>query len=305
MLLNHATLPTAEFLQGSVRTWVGQKVHGLAVLPLLTAACRSLASVRHMAETTEACITAYFREGSLHQGLGWGPILVSLQVPELATEDFLRECLGLGSLLTLHVYLLQRLNGEQTLRNEMRVLLLLSEWLEQVFPSSAQDEAKLFLWWHQALQLSLAQVEQKDAVLTGSVIRVLRLLQSRLGQLSEERLSSGLLGAIGLGRKSPLSNRFRVVARSVAAFLCVQVPAEDQLRLKPGSELHLTPRAQQALSALESLPGGRQYAEFQEPVARAAQFIRQPGHCLQDGKGLLALLVNCLYPEVRYLDSIR
>lgn len=222
MVLNHATLPTAEFLRGSVRTWVGQKVHGLAVLPLLTAACRSLASVRHMAETTEACITAYFREGegppralawpwpchgivecrgkveapllslpsrlstsvhgrdgvpvqlggrrqcrgaspprvfqgagpqggrllgrgvdaaiparpagSLHQSLGWGPILVSLQVPELATEDFLRECLGLGGLLTLHVYLLQRLNGEQTLRNEMKVLLLLSEWLEQVDP---------------------------------------------------------------------------------------------------------------------------------------------------------------------------
>uniref|UniRef100_A0A8C0QNF5 Ectopic P-granules autophagy protein 5 homolog n=1 Tax=Canis lupus familiaris TaxID=9615 RepID=A0A8C0QNF5_CANLF len=305
MMMNNATIPTAEFLRGSVRTWIGQKVHGLVVLPLLTAACQSLASVRHMAETTEACIAAYFKEGSLNQNLGWGPILVSLQVPELTIEEFLQECLSLSSYLTLYVYLLQCLNSEQTLRNEMKVLLLLSKWLEQVYPSSMQDEAKLFLWWHQVLQLSLIQTEQSDSVLIESVIRVLLMLQSRLSLLAEERLSSGLLGAIGLGRKSPLSNRFRVVARGMAAFLSVQVPSEDQIRLKPGSELHLTPKAQQALTALESLTSSKQYVEYQNQISQAAQFIKHPGHCLQDGKSFLALLVNCLYPEVHYLDNIR
>lgn len=62
MMMNSAAVPTAEYLGVSIRTWIGQKVHGLVVLPLLTAACQSLASVRHMAETTEACITAYFKE---------------------------------------------------------------------------------------------------------------------------------------------------------------------------------------------------------------------------------------------------
>uniref|UniRef100_A0A8C7A3X3 Ectopic P-granules 5 autophagy tethering factor n=2 Tax=Neovison vison TaxID=452646 RepID=A0A8C7A3X3_NEOVI len=305
MMMNNATIPTAEFLRGSVRTWIGQKVHGLVVLPLLTAACQSLASVRHMAETTEACITAYFKEGSLNQNLGWGPILVSLQVPELTIEEFLQECLSLGSYLTLYVYLLQCLNSEQTLRNEMKVLLILSKWLEQVYPSSAQEEAKLFLWWHQVLQLSLMQTEQCDSVLTESVVRVLLMLQSRLSLLAEERLGSGILGAIGLGRKSPLSNRFRVVARGMAAFLSVQVPSEDQIRLKPGTELHLTPKAQQALTALESLPSSKQYVDYQDQISQAAQFIKHPGHCLQDGKSFLALLVNGLYPEVHYLDNIR
>ncbi|XP_063133568.1 ectopic P granules protein 5 homolog isoform X1 [Rattus norvegicus] len=64
MMMNSAAVPTAEYLGVSIRTWIGQKVHGLVVLPLLTAACQSLASVRHMAETTEACITAYFKEMS-------------------------------------------------------------------------------------------------------------------------------------------------------------------------------------------------------------------------------------------------
>ncbi|XP_037364483.1 ectopic P granules protein 5 homolog isoform X1 [Talpa occidentalis] len=305
MMMNNATIPTAEFLRGSIRTWIGQKVHGLVVLPLLTAACQSLASVRHMAETTEACITAYFKEGSLNQNLGWGPILVSLQVPELTIEEFLQECLSLGSYLTLYVYLLQCLNSEQTLRNEMKVLFLLSKWLEQVYPSSVQEEAKLFLWWHQVLQLSLIQAEQNDTVLTESVIHILLMLQSRQSLVAEERLSSGILGAIGLGRKSPLSNRFRVVARSMAAFLSIQVPAGDQIRLKPSSELHLSLKAQQALAALESLTSSKQYVEYQDQISQATQFIKSPGHCLQDGKSLLALLVNCLYPEVHYLDNIR
>lgn len=305
MMMNNATVPTAEFLRGSIRTWIGQKVHGLVVLPLLTAACQSLASVRHMAETTEACITAYFKEGSLNQNLGWGPILVSLQVPELTIEEFLQECLSLGSYLTLYVYLLQCLNSEQTLRNEMKVLLLLSKWLEQVYPSSVQEEAKLFLWWHQVLQLSLVQTEQNDSILTESVIRILLMLQGRQNLMAEERLSSGILGAIGLGRKSPLSNRFRVAARSMAAFLSVQVPAEDQIRLKPSSELYLTMKAQQALNTLESLTSSKQYVEYQDQISQAAQFIKHPGHCLQDGKSFLALLVNSLYPEVHYLDNIR
>lgn len=40
-----------------------------------------------------------------------------------------------------------------------------------------------------------------------------------------------------------------MVARGMAAFLLVQVPAEDQVRLKPSSELHLTPKAQQVSSS--------------------------------------------------------
>lgn len=78
-----------------------------------------------------------FSLGSLNQNLGWGPILVSLQVPELTIQEFLQECLALGSCLTLYVYLLQCLNREQTLRNEMKVLLILNKWLEQVYPRYA------------------------------------------------------------------------------------------------------------------------------------------------------------------------
>lgn len=72
--------------------------------------------------------------GCVDQYSGWGPILVSLQVPELTVEDFIQESLNLGSYLTLYVYILQRLNLEQTLLSEKKTLVLLSTWISQVFP---------------------------------------------------------------------------------------------------------------------------------------------------------------------------
>ncbi|XP_043934118.1 ectopic P granules protein 5 homolog [Protopterus annectens] len=304
MLLNNATVTTAESLRLSLRNWIESKVHCPLVLPMLTAACQSLASVRHMAQTTEACITAFFKEGgSSDQYSGWGPILVSLQVPELTTEEFLQECILLGSYLTLYVYILQRLNIEQTSANEWKILSVLISWIQQVFPSSTNDEAKLFLWWHKTLELALLQTE--DTTVLDAVIQVFVKLQTRQIQLAEERLSSGILGAIGLGKKSPLSNRFRIVARSMSAFLLVQVPADNRIRLKPGTELQLSHKAQQALNSLESLSSNKHYAEYEEQLSQALLFIKYPGHCLHDGNKLLALLINSLYPEVQYLDIIR
>ncbi|XP_053153472.1 ectopic P granules protein 5 homolog isoform X2 [Hemicordylus capensis] len=306
MMMNNASVSTAESLRVSLRGWIDGAVHGLGVMPLLTAACQSLASVRHMAETTEACVAAYFNEDpSLSQDLGWGPIVAALQVPELTAEDFLQECLSLGSYLTLYVYTLQQLNSEQTLSHEMRVLLTLSKWLDQVYPSSPKDEAKLFLWWHKVLHLCLLQVEQDDAILMESVVRILLSLQGRQNLLAEERLTSGILGAIGLGRRSPLSNRFRVVARSMSAFLLVQIPVENQVRLQSGVELQLSAKALQALSALDCMASNKQYAEYQEQISQAAQFIKDPRHCLRDGTHLLAILINTLFAEVHYLDAIR
>ncbi|KAK9408780.1 ectopic P granules protein 5 like [Crotalus adamanteus] len=313
MVINNASAALAESLLACLCRWIESTVRGLGVMPLLRASCQSLASVQHMAMTMEACVTAYFNEDPpLNQDLGWGPIVASLQVPELAAEDFLQASLSSGGYLTLYVYTLQQLKAERTPSNEMRALLTLSKWSEQVFPSSAQDEAKLFLWWHKILQLCLLQAEQEDPILMESVIRVLTSLQGRQSLLAEERLTSGLLGALGLGRRSPLSNRFRVLARSMSTFLLVQLPLENQIRLRSGLELQPSSKAQQetlckkvALNALDSLASNKQYAEYQGQILQASQFIKDSQHCLHDGTHLLAILLNTLYAEVRYLDVIR
>ncbi|KAM4576445.1 ectopic P granules protein 5 homolog [Odontesthes bonariensis] len=304
-LLNGVGVSTGEALAAHVITWLDRKGRGFPILPLLTACSRCLASVRHMTRIMEACITAYFSHAE-EETVGWGPVLASLQVPELTVDDFLSESQSGGSFLTLYAFILQRLNTEYTAANERRTLGLINTWTTQVFPSGPDDEAKLFLWWHKALSLSVEQLQPQagQSEVLGVVMGLMRL-QTRLLQLGEERLNSGLLGAIGLGKRSPVSNRFRVVVRSLAAFLSIQVLTETELRLQPTSDLQLSAKAQQMLGMLEAMPSSKQYADLEESVNKAVQFIRYPGHCLKDGPRLLALLVNFLYPDLRYLHVIR
>uniref|UniRef100_A0A4W6GB48 Ectopic P-granules autophagy protein 5 homolog (C. elegans) n=1 Tax=Lates calcarifer TaxID=8187 RepID=A0A4W6GB48_LATCA len=304
-LLNGVGVSSGEALAVHVITWLDRKGRGFPILPLLTACTRCLASVRHMTRIMEACITAYFNHAE-EESVGWGPVLASLQVPELTVDDFLSESHSGGSFLTLYTFILQRLNSEYTAANERRTLALINTWTNQVFPSGPGDEAKLFLWWHKALNLSAEQLQPQagQTEVLGVVMGLLKL-QSRLLQLGEERLNSGLLGAIGLGKRSPVSNRFRVVVRSLAAFLSVQVASETELRLQPTSDLQLSAKAQQTLGMLEAMPSNKQYAELEDSVNKAVQFIRYPGHCLKDAPRLLSLLANLLYPNLRYLNIIR
>ncbi|KAG7244002.1 hypothetical protein INR49_006163 [Caranx melampygus] len=305
-LLNGVGVSSGEALAAHVITWLDRKGRGFPILPLLTACTRCLASVRHMTRIMEACITAYFNhcKQTEEESVGWGPVLASLQVPELTVDDFLSESQSGGSFLTLYAFILQRLNTEYTAANERRTLALINTWTNQVFPSGPGDEAKLFLWWHKALNLSAEQLQPQagQTEVSGVILGLLRL-QTRLLQLGEERLNSGLLGAIGLGRRSPVSNR--VVVRSLAAFLSIQVPSETEVRLQPTSDLQLSAKAQQTLGMLEAMPSNKQYAELEDSVNKAIQFIRYPGHCLKDAPRLLALLSNLLYPDLRYLHIIR
>lgn len=59
------------------------------------------------------------------------------------------------------------------------------------------------------------------------------------------------------------------------------------------------------LGMLEAMPSNKQYAELEDCVIKAVQFIRYPGHCLRDAPRLLALQANLLYPDLRYLHIIR
>lgn len=68
------------------------------------------------------------------ESVGWGPVLASLQVPELTVDDFLSESQSGGSFLTLYAFILQRLNSEYTAANERRTLALVGTWTNQVFP---------------------------------------------------------------------------------------------------------------------------------------------------------------------------
>lgn len=71
---------------------------------------------------------------------------------------------------------------------------------------SADSESKLLLWWFKVIDLLLRQIDSGRDM--GVVVQLLRKLCSRVKGFGDDRTSAGLLGAIGLGKKSQLSEKW-------------------------------------------------------------------------------------------------
>ena len=71
---------------------------------------------------------------------------------------------------------------------------------------SAENEHKLFLLWSKLLELSLRQADLGGPL--NEVKHKLTSVAHALWTLGDDKDSSGLLGAIGLGKKSTLSRRY-------------------------------------------------------------------------------------------------
>ena len=67
------------------------------------------------------------------------------------------------------------------------------------------NEAKLLLWWGKVLELTVRQVHFNAD--PQAVLEALLAFTPALATLGEDKASSGLWGAIGLGKKSPLSHK--------------------------------------------------------------------------------------------------
>ncbi|XP_013408243.1 ectopic P granules protein 5 homolog isoform X1 [Lingula anatina] len=285
----------------SISQWIESSPCTVLLLPLVTAGCRCLASIVHMVQIIENCMDAFFNSGlELSESYGWGRLLSAMQIPELTFREFLVESLRQGSYLTLYAYVLQHLPKCQSLDEENSHIAGIVQWTATAKPTS-ENEAKLFLWWGKILDLLLRQIDfgASHAI----VIRSLNNFIAALTTLGEDKISAGLLGAIGLGRASNLSVRFRLVARSLSAFLQAQIVKNNALRLVPHD--HTPPNVQQIVTSLRNLKTNKQYTPLKEQIDFACQFVSSRGRCLRDAKFLLAELTGVLFPEKRYLAVVQ
>ncbi|KAL3851887.1 hypothetical protein ACJMK2_015584, partial [Sinanodonta woodiana] len=67
----------------------------------------------------------------------------------------------------------------------------------------AENEAKILLWWHKIFLLLVRHIDFGRSL--SICVTVLNNFVHIIKVYGEERSSAGLLGVIGLGRKSPLS----------------------------------------------------------------------------------------------------
>ncbi|ELT99413.1 hypothetical protein CAPTEDRAFT_219894 [Capitella teleta] len=220
-----------EALLSSLLGWLSSSPSSPLLLPLLQASGRCLASLSHMACVMEASLEAYFSIPDVTEGdsCGWSLPLTVLSVPERNRKQFLQEAITQGAYLCLYAHTLQRLPLCQSMADEKQHIDSLVEWTSAAKPSGHHgQEVKLVLWWAKIFELIMRQLDFGNDT-RGCVQALLKLIPA-LNVLGEDRASTGLMGAIGFGRKSQLSVKFRLLCRCVSTFLSAQIPSDLNLR---------------------------------------------------------------------------
>ena len=291
--------------------------------PFILATCRCVALVPVMVQIIEACFDTYFTAERDFMNpadmFGWSSLLSMLEVPELSHKEFIDVSVQQGCFLTLYAYILQKLPLSQNLGDEMKCLQSLVEWSSNAKPV-LQNETKILLWWDKVLELSLRQVDFGGDLKT--LAKALLNFSLSIATLGEDKASTGLLGAIGLGKKSQLSQRFRLVAKSLSAYLAAQLPNDFSIRLQPNAAGHITltkhsptkspggsvrPSQQtvQYYQHLESLKTNKQYVPLAEQVEFSLNFVSKSEHSLREAPILYLELVKKLFPECHYLEVVK
>ena len=86
-------------------------------------------------------------------------------------------------------------------------------------PYRRAAEAKLLLLWGKQLELVQRQVQFNGQA--GELVSVLTTFSSLLLRCGEDKASEGLLGVLGLGKKSPYSHRSVKIPQATLAKLTI------------------------------------------------------------------------------------
>lgn len=229
----------------------------------------------------------------------WGSVMAALQFPELGLTEFFTACLQEGAYLLLYCYVLQRVPLCQTLVEEQGVIEIILDWTERAKPT-AENESKLLLWWYKALALILRQVDYgRDAT---SCVYLVKKIAHKIQGFGEDRAHGGLLGAIGLGKKSALSEKFRLTSRALSTFCNCQVVSENQLRLEPTSPPSAFPSIKQEVGALLSLKTNKKYQTIKADVEMMCEYVVDPNKCIGNVLELIHMAKALFYSDKEFLS---
>ncbi|XP_028402357.1 ectopic P granules protein 5 homolog [Dendronephthya gigantea] len=325
-LLNSLS-PKEKILVLALET-IQEKIHDLTqtnvILAMIMAACRSLASISLMVQVVEAAVETHFNNTKLPPSNDanvsqdslvepWSDVLASVTVPELSQRDFVQECINHSAVLTLFTHTVQCLSRSQSAAEEFIMLKELNAWTASIKPSNPDTESKIILLWYKILQLLVRQVDYE--VNLRDLSQQVDFLIPYITHAGEDRDTTGLLGVIGLGRKSTLTPSFRFLCRALSTFLSAQLPSNGQIRVKanaPGeakatakkegtSGVGASQRTNSGFHNLQSLRLNKTYSGLVEQIEFACSFILNPKHCLREGPELLKKMTKDLFRDKSYL----
>ncbi|GAB1606783.1 ectopic P granules protein 5 homolog, partial [Argonauta hians] len=286
----------AELITSTLYSWLESSIHSILLVPAIAAACRALANLTNVVQVLEKCIDVYFT--SDENSTDWATILSNVQIPELNLSEFIDECLQQGAFLTLYVYLLQQLSVAVDSKHQLEVVRKVLVWSSKG-NSSSDNEGKLLLWWHKCFSVLVLLLEG-DPSLTPDIAHILTSFIHMLTPLAEDKDTTGLLGAIGLGRRSTLSIKFRLTCRALYVFLQTTLHPDLTLRVSPDMSIVLHSPEKQALISLRNLKTNRQYGALSNTITYCSDFIVDPANTFQDSVKLIGYLARTFYSHKGY-----
>lgn len=304
-----------DLSSAAVVEWLAAEPHpspGL-LLPLLASASRSILHLNHRNPILQAVLLALFS----HEWCGWEGevtwprVLSLLSFPLTNPAAMLTLAAQEGHLLVVYAHTRWRQQQQSLACSDVFFLLTsLCDMLPTLVLSS-EMEAGLILIVSEILKLITKLLHEKSTV--NSVWHHCRSLTSHLAIWAEDHCTTGILAAIGLGRQSPMSLKFRLVCRVLATFLNLQMPQDGVFRTHPQQPHSDVDGLQKSgggvevetctLNQLRVLTTNSAYAALTRSITQAIQFLEDPGNCLADVHVLLGHLVCELHqnPVLQHL----
>ncbi|XP_054722305.1 ectopic P granules protein 5 homolog, partial [Uloborus diversus] len=318
--LNSIAEPTLEKVAtDSVVSWLTSNHRSPLLLPCLKSSCCCLNTMANMVIICECCIESRFADSqdAVEASSIFQLISSYFQVPYGHCDEFVQVCVQKRAFLAMYCYVLQKRSNMTSTESKKQLVWSLVDWIRRARVSE-NCEAKSLLLWDKILELCIILTSEDEVQ---SVQKVLLSFCNELNAFSEDRVNTGVLGAIGFGRHSELSVNFRFMCCAMVAYLLLQIPDNAPIRLEAMASGYLTPEdsgsqkrspklpqpSQAALKALEKLNAlldKKPYSALRCQVNDAISCIRDPKNSFVESRQFLKRFALLAFPKDNFLHAL-
>eukprot|EP01083_Nonionella_stella_P263356 894701_1 len=279
----------------------------------LTAACRCLLSLKKLALVAERCIDSIFQDGDPD----WEAVESALEIPELAEEEFLSECVHYSAVHTLHAVAIikhKSISERNNMSDLQSLFLNVSEWLKDI-DVQAVDHTKLIpLWWAvldwqttlvHALCAAHPDVHTVARRKSGlhDADKVVTRLSRMVAKCESDTVGWSMLSAIGIGGKSSHLPEFRIAARAIHIFLQLLCDSKGGYTWwKPEFSQVSSETRTRSGTELRKLADHKSYAPLKEKILNVhGLLVKTPFESLMDFRPFFRHICAVLFPKVHSL----
>lgn len=284
-------------------------------LPMLYAATYNVSSAATMAALVERCSEHYFAASGFERvgQSSWAVLVANLVIPSRFNSVFVAACLSGRHGLALNAFAAKNsatktlvaspaVGQPLALNGDVLTFKDIGGWCFRLMdPKSVTSiGSTILLIWARALKAIERQLMDRNALdeANEDALAMLKRLVSEFERLGADRAGSGFLGAFGLGSRSPLPPRLRLVCRALAVSIC------DELARGCSRKLLLDKTIDKAFQQLVAATESKVYHEIKPVATFALDAIRKyprPKPWTGATSSLLAALVKQLYAKVPHL----